>query len=385
MLRGRHFTRLISSEACPIRVVNWGDHFCLGYPDELKLSTLVPLAGRDFLASSRMPRFPEFLADPRENIPLYLKANNEKQFTAATWGMYSKAIIDMAYKRYEEHGVAVAILFRGMPIETPADFSDWVNALDSERVPYVEPTGLTPQIAEFVTSGSSEPSDYNIEPHNERAYMSTYPDIFTMCMFRKSACGGETAIVDNRETLRKLDRRFMEECERKQLRYWKFLPDARGSHPSIAYKSWQEHFRTDDKTEIESELKDTGVYNFEWHEDNNLVLWHNRPPFIHHPKTEERLWFNQVAAGHCSYLQSMPIFQNLQLPNREYPFHCTYGDGEEIETECLHEVRRVKWENAVGFEWQEGDVLFLDNLIMQHSRLSFQGERHVGISLLNMN
>ena len=382
MLSARQFTGIKSSATR--RLVHWSKHFRPGSQDELKLSKPVTLAGRDFLASSQSPGFPEFLSGPRKNIPLYLKANSEKQFTAATWGLYSREIIDMAYEQYEKSGVAVAILFRGMPIQTTDDFNEWVNALKMERVPYAEPTGITPQLAEFVTSGSTEPSDYSIEPHNERSYMSTYPDIFTICMFKKSADGGETAVADNRETLRKLDRRFTGKCERKQLRYWKYHPDANGGHPSNVYKSWQQQFRTDDKTKVESELENS-EYNFKWHQGNDLVMWHNRSAFIQHPKSGERLWFNQVSSGHCSYLSSMPIFQNVQLPNHEFPYHCTYGDGEEIEAEYLDELRRINWENAVGFDWKEGDVLFLDNLIMQHSRLSFKGDRFVGISLLNMN
>ena len=381
MLNARQFTGMKSSGAR--RISHWGKHFHLGSQDELKLSKSVTLAGRDFLPGSRMPGFPEFLSGPRKNIPLYLKANSEKQFTAATWGLYSREIIDMAYEQYEKSGVVVAILFRGMPIQTTDDFNEWVNALNFENIPYAEP-GLTPRIAELVASGSTEPSDFTIEPHNERAYISTYPEISSMCMFKKSADGGETAIVDNRETLKKIDPRFTEKCDRKQFRCTRYLPDANGGHPTSAYKSWQQHFRTDDKTKVESELKNSDD-NFEWHEGNNLLLWQYRPAFMQHPKSGERLWFNQVTATHCSYSHSLPTFQNAQIPNNEYPFHITYGDGEELEAEYVDEVRRITWENAVGFDWKEGDVLFMDNLIMQHSRLGFEGERHVGISLMNMN
>ncbi len=281
MLNARQFTGIISSGAR--RISHWGKHFRVGSQDELKLSKSVTLAGRDFLPGSRMPGFPEFLSGPRKNIPLYLKANSEKQFTAATWGLYSREIIDMAYEQYEKSGVVVAILFRGMPIQTTDDYNEWVNALNFDNIPYAEPA-LTPRIAELVASGSTEPSDYTIEPHNERAYISTYPEIFSMCMFKKSADGGETAIVDNRETLKKIDPRLMEKCDRKQFRCTRYLPDANGGHPTSAYKSWQQQFHTDDKTKVESELKNSDD-NFEWHKGNNLLLWQYRPAFMQHPKS----------------------------------------------------------------------------------------------------
>ena len=77
------------------------------------------------------------------------------------------------------------------------------------------------------------------------------------------------------------------------------------------------------------------------------------------------------------------MFEDVQMANREYPHHTTYGDGEEIDQEDIDMVRCAKWNSAVGFEWCDGDVLFLDNYIMQHSRLSYQGERKVGISVRN--
>ena len=385
-LRSSFFTALKLSTSA-VRLVHSGEYFTRGCLDELKLSSSVSLAGRDFLPSSRVPGFPKFLSGPRENAPLYLKAKSEKNVSPATWGMYSREVIDLAFENYQQNGVAVAILFRGLPIRTVQDFSEWAISLKFDKVPYTEPTGLTPPLAESILSGSSEPSNYNIEPHNERAYMPAYPDIFCICMFKKSMRGGETAIVDNRETLRMLDQNFVEKCDRKEVRYWKYLPDEKSSHPSTAYKTWQHQFRSNDKAQVETELKDSEI-DFEWHKDGNLVnllMWYNRSPFIRHPKTGEQLWFNQIVAGHCSYVEAMPSFCDIKLPNVEYPHHCTYGDGEEIELDMVDDVRRIKWQNAMGFEWQEGDVLFLDNLIMQHSRLSFEGERKMGITLLNMN
>jgi alpha-ketoglutarate-dependent taurine dioxygenase len=50
-------------------------------------------------------------------------------------------------------------------------------------------------------------------------------------------------------------------------------------------------------------------------------------------------------------------------------------------------LRRLAWEHAVGFEWEPGDLLVLDNWVAMHGRLGFEeayaGERQMYIALAN--
>ena len=69
------------------------------------------------------------------------------------------------------------------------------------------------------------------------------------------------------------------------------------------------------------------------------------------------------------------MFDGVSLPNHMYPTHTLYGDGGEIDPEVIEHVRATGWRNAVGFSWRKRDVLVLDNLAVQHSRLSFKGDR----------
>lgn len=217
-----------------------------------------------------------------------------------------------------------------------------------------------------------DPKEVNIEPHNEMSYSVNYPKIFTMSCFKKALWGGETAICDNREIFPELDQSFVEKCERKRIRYWHYLPDGESKDEGKTYQTWQMH------TEVEDYMK-RNEYEWEW-EGRNLFYWNNLVPFISHPRSGERLWFNQIIACHSSFFDTN--FEGMKLADRrKYPYHSTYGDGEEIEDALIDDYRRVTWEKAVTFEWKEGDILFLDQLIVQHSRLSFEGERSVGISL----
>jgi hypothetical protein len=203
--------------------------------------------------------------------------------------------------------------------------------------------------------------------------------IFTISCLKKSQWGGETAICDNRDIHTKLDPAFVQKCEEKKIRYWNCL-HSEDSEKNL-YQSWQMRFRTEDKSEI-NEFLEIEKYSYIW-EEEILFYWKNLSPTVKHNISGEKLWFNQISALHASYYADMKCHENLKLPNKEHPCHSTYGDGEEFEKHEIEDHRRCIWESAVGFDWQNGDILFLDQMIVQHSRLSFEGDRKVGVSLLD--
>ena len=363
------------------RSLHLGEHFVRGSVKEIELRSAVSLAGRKYLPSSHVPNFPKFLSGPRENYPYFVKAQNGEEAALERWAKRSREVIEEAYEKYEADGSAVAILFRGLPVRNANDFSLWANNLGFEKFRYVGGTAPRNEIEENIAEGALDEKEFSIEPHSEMAYSVRYPKIFTMGSFKTAPWGGETAMCDVRQVFAQLEPSFVEKCEEKGVRYWHYLPDEKSGQQGKIFQSWQMQFITKDRGEVEAYLKENG-YSYEWEKDC-LFYWNNLPPFISHARTGEQLWFNQVTANHCSYHASSPHFEGIKLPNKKYPFHTTYGDGEEFEEGLVDEHRRVTWESAVAFQWQDGDVLFLDQLIVQHSRLSFKGNREVGISLLN--
>ena len=77
-------------------------------------------------------------------------------------------------------------------------------------------------------------------------------------------------------------------------------------------------------------------------------------------------------------------FKDSNLPFDKYPYHTYYGDGSEIEPVVLENIRAVTWSCAVGFRWRTGDVLVVDNLAVQHARMSFTGQRKI-LAVLSRN
>ena len=77
-------------------------------------------------------------------------------------------------------------------------------------------------------------------------------------------------------------------------------------------------------------------------------------------------------------------FKDSNVPFDKYPYHTYYGDGSEIEPVVLENIRAVTWSCAVGFRWRTGDVLVIDNLAVQHARMSFTGQRKI-LAVLSRN
>ncbi|XP_028403527.1 uncharacterized protein LOC114526210 [Dendronephthya gigantea] len=369
-----------SSSPRSTRCLHMGEYFTRGRLSEIELQASVPLAGRKYLASSTSPGFPKYLSGPKDDFPKLVKAKKGQETSMKHWALRSREIIDQAYQKYVKDGTAVALLFRGLPNSSEKDFSEWVNNLGFKPFPYVGGVTARNEIELNVDQGALDEKVYSIETHNEMAYSNRFPKIFTISCFNKAQWGGETAICDNRDFSAKLDPNFVEKCKDRKIRYWSCL-HSEDSDKNL-YQSWQMRFRTKEKDKVEQFLK-YQKYNFFW-EGNTLFYWDNVSPTVKHVKSGEELWFNQIAGCHCTYFTNSPQYEGLpEMPNKEYPTHTTYGDGEEFTSYEIDNYRRCKWENAVAFDWLNGDILFLDQMIVQHSRLSFEGERKVGVSLLD--
>jgi len=52
-----------------------------------------------------------------------------------------------------------------------------------------------------------------------------------------------------------------------------------------------------------------------------------------------------------------------------------YADGVPIEEEVLSHLNAEMWRHSVGFSWETGDVLAIDNEVCTHARTSFDGTR----------
>ncbi|KAL9980627.1 hypothetical protein ACROYT_G009236 [Oculina patagonica] len=207
------------------------------------------------------------------------------------------------------------------------------------------------------------------------SYAASFPSkIFFFCLKEPAdGCGGETPLVKNSELVSRLDPEVVRKLEEKQVRYMRYFPN---EGPGV-YLSWQHSYATDDRKVVESLANKLG-FNVEWDASGGLRAWQNRPAFLTHPLTGEKVWFNQACGHHASYYKSWPVpLLDAEVPYDKYPAHTYYGDGSDIEPEVLQHLRATTWACAVGFRWRSGDLLAMDNLAVQHGRIGFTGEREI--------
>jgi alpha-ketoglutarate-dependent taurine dioxygenase len=97
------------------------------------------------------------------------------------------------------------------------------------------------------------------------------------------------------------------------------------------------------------------------------------------------VFFNQVQLHHIFFLNPAlrRSVESLFEPER-YPRNVYYGDGSPIEDSVMEEILRVYWDMAVSFQWREGDVLMVDNMLVAHARNQFQGERKIVVAMAEM-
>ena len=161
------------------------------------------------------------------------------------------------------------------------------------------------------------------------------------------------------------------------MKYVKNMPD---SEKGLG-KTWMDHFESNDKKTVERYL-DANEISWTWLDDGSQRTESVRPAVRKHPITQETVWYNQANLWHVSNFEEQRRKTLLQICGEErLPTHCYYGDGSRIEDVELDTVRRVMWDNAIAFPWQQGDLLVVDNILVAHGRMPFDGPRKVLVAM----
>lgn len=110
-----------------------------------------------------------------------------------------------------------------------------------------------------------------------------------------------------------------------------------------------------ERSSIEARCRTAGA-SVEWSEPGVAVARRRLPAVIAHPLTHELVWLGDVRA---------PARAGKEL---------VHADGGEIEPSVLEEIEAAFDDVRTVLEWEAGDVLLLDNLIMSHVHVAAEGE-----------
>lgn len=260
-----------------------------------------------------------------------------------------------------------AILLRGYALDGADDFQAMVGRLGGQSYGYVGGNSPRTRIVDDVYTATDYPATEVISLHNELSYMHAWPRRLFFFSALPALRGGQTSLAHSGDILRAMPLEIVAALRTRGLNY------VRNFHPHLKMgKSWQTTYQTEDRDALTEILREHGSVG-QWRPNGTLRVSTRCAPFTAHPVTGEEVWFNQAEQWHPSALH--PALRRMLEPAGQLVHDCEFGDGSPVPDEMLAEIRRVINSRKLLFDWQKGDLLMLDNVLLMHGRESFTGSR----------
>lgn len=220
-----------------------------------------------------------------------------------------------------------------------------------------------------------------IPQHHEMSYFRNWPmKIFFYCA-EPSLSGGETTLVSTRTFHKRLDPAILNKFEKKEVAYVRNYIEGINS-------SWQKSYDTTDKGVVEDIVRNMG-FEFQWNGEK-LKTKNVAQGVAFHPFTKEKVWHNHAHVynlfcgkqGELTPTLKMAevsfgpekIKQLLSLEHTDLPTNTYYGDGSIIEHDVIEEICEIFSQEKVGFIWEKGDFMVLDNMLCFHGKNPHEGD-----------
>jgi hypothetical protein len=266
-----------------------------------------------------------------------------------------------------EHG---AILFRGFEWESAKDFYTVVSeSLGVQALPYVG--GAAPRHAVYkdVHTTNESPPDQPIPFHHEMAQVPRYPSQVLFFCLNPPIVGGETPIVQSDVVYSKVQAAFpdfVRDLESKGVVYTRTIPKDDDPSSPIG-RGWVNTFQTQDPSAAEEAAKALNV-TLKWLPNGDVKTISARldaikeytplPDSATTPQAKKKVWFNSLVAAYVGWRDSR------NDPSRAV----TFGDGSLMDETVIQGVVQLMDEAKVAVPWQKGDLMWIDNNQVMHSR-----------------
>jgi amino acid adenylation domain-containing protein/non-ribosomal peptide synthase protein (TIGR01720 family) len=286
------------------------------------------------------------------------------------WVRNNRALVE------EKLASHASILFRGFALNGIEEFEQFAEALQPGL--YGNYGDLPKKDGGKNTYRSTPyPEKKMILFHNESSHQDRWPRKQMFYCELPSPVGGATPIVDCREMCRRLPADLLAKFESKGLLYVRTFTDKLDV-------SWRHFFKTDSREEVEARCQTAGI-QWQWLDNDELQTRTHCPAVITHPLTGARSFFNQVQLHHIHCLDA-DVREDLigMFGIDNMPRHVYYGDGSPIEDEVMELIGQLYEECAVRFDWQQGDVVLMDNMLAAHARDPFEGPRKIVVAMGDM-
>jgi amino acid adenylation domain-containing protein len=284
------------------------------------------------------------------------------------WTIQNREKIDDRLRQYG------ALLFRGFNTRSLQSFEQFTTTIAPSLMSYGERSSPRHVLSGNIYTSTDHPADQHILLHNEQSYTLNWPmKIWFFCV-QPAQQGGRTPIADSRRIYSRLPAQIVEKFAQKQVMYVRNYGDGLGL-------SWQVAFQTDDKRIVEEHCRRDAI-EFEWKDGDRLRTKQIRPAVRTHPRTRETIWFNHAVFFNIHSLDKTARDSlRAGIDDFDLPFNTFYGDGSPIEPAVVEQIYEVYRQEQVAFDWQAGDILMLDNMLVAHGREPFLAPREIAVAM----
>jgi alpha-ketoglutarate-dependent taurine dioxygenase len=227
-----------------------------------------------------------------------------------------------------------------------------------------------------IYSSTPYPADKAILFHNESSHMQQWPQYIWFYCVKAAEQGGETPLVDCRRLYEEVGERMRRKLEEKKVMYVR-------NYVEGLDVSWEKFFGSEEREEVEEYCREGGI-EYEWVGERGLRTRQVREAVRRHPKTGEKVMFNQLQLHHEAMLEEEVREAMKGILRGEMAREARYGDGSEISEEEMKELGEAYERLAEGFRWEEGDILMVDNMLVAHGRRPHVGRRKVVVAMGDM-
>jgi Taurine catabolism dioxygenase TauD, TfdA family len=288
----------------------------------------------------------------------------------------SACLLDMKSDIINKLNLCGAILFRGFDVGSIERFEEIGRVFCDEFGDYVGGNSPRTRVSRNVFTSTEYPKDAPISMHNEASYLTRMPRFILFYCITPADSGGQTPIADCRRILERIDSAVREKFERHGLLYVRNMHGGRGFG-----RSWMDVFCTKDRDAVEARLRADDQL-FEWSRSGGLRTFMRAPATARHPTTHENTWINQAEQWHPSSLGDTLRAQLLSVVGENnLPHNVFLGDQSAISESDLKDIRGAMVAEERLFEWQKGDFLICDNILVMHGRRPYTGNRKVVVAM----
>lgn len=301
----------------------------------------------------------------------YVLKNNGQVNSREAFLSWIKENKDSLKKLLLEHD---AVLFRDFPVNEAQTFEEMLDLAEFPRMGYVGGAAPRNQITSGrVLTANESPSSESIPFHHEMAQTPNPPkNIFFYCDIAAEK-GGATPILQSNllyNSFVEIDPEYAKMIENKGVRYIRVMPPETDTKSAIG-RSWKETFQCQTKEEAEKVMTELGT-EWEWLENDNLkTITAVLPAVRFDEQTKQKTFFNSMIAVYTGWNDARNSGEKSVVT----------GDGEYLDPKIMQKLVEAAEKDAVAFKWHKGDVLWINNNTVLHSRQPYEGERKICASI----